>query len=292
MCLIPRVVLEEIGLSLPLFIKWDDSEFGLRAKQAGFPTVTFPGAAVWHVPWTDKNDGVDWQSYFHQRNRFVAALLHSPYDRGGRIVRESLNHQIKHLASLQYSTAELRHLALEDVLVGPHQLHADLPTKLGEVNKFRLQFIDAQLHADRDDLPPVRRKKPPKKGKSDIEIPGRLSTLIAAGLAPLRQLRPARPMAQDYPEAELGAMDAAWFNLVKYDSAVVSMNDGSAVALYQRDPELYRDLLKRTIAMHARLHREWPRLAKDYQDALGEITSPAAWQATFAPYVATGESND
>ncbi|MDQ6686650.1 MAG: glycosyltransferase, partial [Actinomycetota bacterium] len=30
MCLIPTEVLAEIGLSLPLFIKWDDSEFGLR----------------------------------------------------------------------------------------------------------------------------------------------------------------------------------------------------------------------------------------------------------------------
>ncbi len=73
MCLVPRQVLEEIGLSLPLFIKWDDSEFGLRAKRAGYPTVTFPGAAVWHVPWTDKNDALDWQAYFHHRNRFVAA---------------------------------------------------------------------------------------------------------------------------------------------------------------------------------------------------------------------------
>ena len=118
MCLIPRVVLEEVGLSLPVFIKWDDSEFGLRAKEAGYPTVSFPGAAVWHVPWTDKNDGVDWQSYFHHRNRIIAALLHSPYERGGRMVRESLNHQVKHLASLQYSTAELRHLAMEDVLRG------------------------------------------------------------------------------------------------------------------------------------------------------------------------------
>ena len=199
MCLIPRVVLEEVGLSLPVFIKWDDSEFGLRAKQAGYPTVSFPGAAVWHVPWTDKNDGVDWQSYFHHRNRIIAALLHSPYERGGRMVRESLNHQVKHLASLQYSTAELRHLAMEDVLRGPHALHGELATKLAEINAFRKQFSDAQLHADRDDLPPVRRKKPPKKGKSDIEIPGRQGTLIAAGLAPLRQLRPVREMADGLP---------------------------------------------------------------------------------------------
>ena len=49
------------------------------------------------------------------------------------MVRESLNHQIKHLVSMQYSTVELRHQALEDVLAGPERLHADLPTKLAEV---------------------------------------------------------------------------------------------------------------------------------------------------------------
>lgn len=284
MCLIPRVVLEEVGLSLPVFIKWDDSEFGLRAKAAGYPTVSFPGAAVWHVPWTDKNDGLDWQSYFHHRNRIIAALLHSPYERGGRMVRESFNHQVKHLASLQYSTAELRHLAMEDVLRGPHALHGELSSKLADINTFRKQWSDAQLLADRDDLPPVRRKKPPKKGKSDIEIPGRKSTLVAAALAPLRQLRPVREMAEAYPETELAAMDAKWWNLVKYDSAIVSMNDGSSVALYKRDPEHYRDLLKRTIEIHRRFHREWPQLARQYRDALGEITSPEAWEKTFAPY--------
>ena len=135
MCLIPTQVLAEIGLSLPLFIKWDDSEFGLRAREAGYPTVSLPGAAVWHVPWTDKNDEVDWQAYFHQRNRFVAAMLHSQFPHGGKLLRESLNVQLKHLISMQYSTAELRLKALEDVLDGPERLHADLGSKLGEVRE-------------------------------------------------------------------------------------------------------------------------------------------------------------
>ena len=64
MCLIPRVVIDEIGLGLPLFIKWDDAEYGIRAGAAGYPTVSMPGVAVWHVPWTDKNDALDWQAYF------------------------------------------------------------------------------------------------------------------------------------------------------------------------------------------------------------------------------------
>ncbi|MDN5745423.1 MAG: glycosyltransferase, partial [Nocardioidaceae bacterium] len=200
MCLIPRQVIEEIGLSLPLFIKWDDSEYGLRAKAAGYPTVTFPGAAVWHVPWTDKNDALDWQAYFHLRNRYIAALLHSNYPKGGRLIRESLNHQIAHLVSMQYSTAELRLMAMEDVLRGPAALHDQLPTRLPEINSFRKQFSDAQLHADHDDFAPVRREKLPRKGKDMTEVPGRRAQLIAAGLAPLRQLRRPRRLSREHPE--------------------------------------------------------------------------------------------
>jgi len=282
MCLIPRQVLADIGLSLPLFIKWDDSEFGLRAKAAGYPTVTFPGAAVWHIPWTDKNDALDWQSYFHQRNRFVAALLHSPYPKGGRMIRESLNHQIKHIVSMQYSTVELRHQALEDVLAGPEKLHADLPVRLGEVREFVKTFSDARLEGDPDAFPPVRRKKPPRRGKDEAEVPGRLTTLIAAGLAPLRQLRPTRGLSREFPETEIRALDAKWYRLARYDSAIVSMNDGTSAALYRRDPEKVRALMSRTTEIHRRLYTEWPQLAARYRAALEEITSPETWEQTFA----------
>lgn len=288
MCLIPRVVMEEIGLSLPLFIKWDDAEYGLRAKQAGFPTVTFPGAAVWHVPWTDKNDAVDWQAYFHVRNRFVAALLHSPYPRGGRMVREDLNHTIAHLVSMQYSTVEIRHMALEDVLAGPYGLHEQLPTRLAEVNAHRKKFTDAQLDGDREAFPEVRRKKPPRKGRDIVEVPGRLSQLITAGLAPIRHLKPAREMAKEHPEVEIRAIDAKWYRLAAYDSAVVSMNDGTSAAFYQRDAEKFRELVAKTADLHQRLAREWPRLAAEYRAALPEITSPAAWEKTFEPWLGSG----
>jgi galactofuranosylgalactofuranosylrhamnosyl-N-acetylglucosaminyl-diphospho-decaprenol beta-1,5/1,6-galactofuranosyltransferase len=284
MCLIPRQVIAEIGLSLPLFLKWDDSEYGLRAKAAGYPTVTFPGAAVWHVPWTDKNDGVDWQAYFHQRNRFVAALLHSSYPKGGRMIRESRNHQISHLVSMQYSTVEIRHQALLDVLAGPEHLHEMLPTRLAEINAIRKQYTDAVLEPDPDAFPPVRRKKPPRKGRDGTEVPGRLAQLVSAGLQPLRQLKPPRDLSREYPEAEVRAMDAKWYRLASYDSAVVSMNDGASAAFYRREPEVFREQMAKTLEIHERLKREWPRLAEEYRAKLGEITSPEAWDETFRPW--------
>ncbi len=284
MCLIPRAVLERVGLSLPLFIKWDDSEFGLRAKAAGFPTVVFPGAAVWHVPWTDKNDALDWQAYFHQRNRFVAALLHSQYEHGGRMVQESLNHTISHLVAMQYSTVELRLMALRDVLAGPDQLHPDLPTKLADVNAFRKQFSDAQLHADLDAFPPVRREKPPRRGKDGSEVPSKKQMLITAALSPLRQLRAPRKMSREFPEAQIAGVDLKWYRLAQYDSVVASMPDGTSAALYRRDPEHYRALLAETLRLHRTMWQDWPRLAAWYREKLPEITSPEAWEQTFEPW--------
>lgn len=283
-CLIPRAVIAEIGLSLPLFIKWDDSEYGLRAKKAGFPTVTFPGAAVWHVPWGDKNDALDWQAYFHIRNRFIAALLHSAYPRGGRMVRENLNHTIAQLVSMQYSTVEIRQLALDDVLAGPDRLHAMLGTRLAEINAHRKQFTDAQLKSDPDAFAAVRRSKPPRKGRDSVEVPGRLGMLVAAGLAPIRHLKPVRALSREHPEAEVRSMDAKWWRLGGFDSAVVSMNDGSSSALYQRDPEKYRELMAKTLVTHERLRREWPRLAREYRAKLAEVSSPEAWEETFRPW--------
>ena len=66
------------------------------------------------------------------------------------------------------------------------------------------------------------------------------------------------------------------------------MNDGTSAALYRRDPAHYRDLLKQTMAIHAELRREWPRLAEEYRAALGDITSPEAWEKTFAPWMTAG----
>jgi len=290
MCLIPTEVLRTIGLSLPLFIKWDDSEFGVRASAAGFPTVTMPGTAVWHVPWTDKNDALDWQSYFHQRNRTIAALLHSPYDHGGRVVRESFNHQVKHLFSMQYSTAELRHLALEDVLAGPDRLHAELGTKLPQLQAKRVQYPDAQTSPDPDAFPPARRKKPPKKGQDPTQPKGKVGQLLAAATSAVRQTRPVRSLAQRYPEARLAAMDAKWWMIAQFDSVVVSMPDGASASWYRRDQDEFTDLLRRTVEIHQRLHREWPVLARQYRDALPDLVSPEQWTKTFAASMPDAEA--
>jgi galactofuranosylgalactofuranosylrhamnosyl-N-acetylglucosaminyl-diphospho-decaprenol beta-1,5/1,6-galactofuranosyltransferase len=53
-------------------------------------------------------------------------------------------------------------------------------------------------------------------------------------------------------------------------------------AWYKRDRKLFRSLGWRSAVMHARLVRQWPRLADEYRAAAAEFTSPEQWRETFA----------
>ncbi len=281
MCLIPTRAIREIGLSLPMFIKWDDAEFGLRARAAGFPTVTLPGTAVWHVPWTEKDDTLDWQAYFHERNRLVTGLLHSPYDRGGRLVLESLENHAKRMVSMQYSTGEVILLALQDVLDGPERMHRDMTMRLREVRALREGYPDGQMKSDLADFPPPRMKRPPKRGRDAGSAASRVSVLKKAAVGMARQLSTPRELSREHPEALMPHVDQRWWRLAAMDSAIVSTADGGSASWYQRDPQEFRAQMRRSAALHAELLREWPELSRRYKEAVDELTSPEVWKQTF-----------
>jgi galactofuranosylgalactofuranosylrhamnosyl-N-acetylglucosaminyl-diphospho-decaprenol beta-1,5/1,6-galactofuranosyltransferase len=281
MCLIPVEVIQKIGLSLPFFIKWDDIEYGLRAKAAGVPTVSLPGAAVWHVPWHSKDVMVDWQAYFTERNRIITALMYSPYGRGGNMLKESLFVTIKHALAMQYSTAELMLLAIEDALKGPGDLHPSIVTKMGELRDLRAEFVDAQGEFDIDAFPPVRRRKPPRKGREPAPPRNRRAMVLTALRGAIKQLRPVGSFPKQHPEVIVPHVDQTWWMLTKFDSALVSSADGTKMAWYQRDPKRFWSLIRRATALHMRLGRNWDRLRGEYQTALPALTSPESWQETF-----------
>ncbi len=281
MCLVPTSIVREIGLSLPVFIKWDDAEYGIRASRHGYQTVTLPGAAVWHMPWTEKDDTIDWQAYFHQRNRWLAALVYSPYKKGGILPRVSFMVDVKHLLSMQYSAVELRLDALEDLLKGPSHLHETIKTKLPEIRARRADFDDARITKEVSGFPQVKRVKPPRRGKKPKAPKSILTALATAASAGIRQVQGVRPGALEHPEALVPAMDARWWRLSQLDSAIVSSADGSGASWYKRQPEQFRTMMARSIKLHQQLLRDWEKLSKVYAEALPEFTSPQAWKQTF-----------
>ena len=280
MCLIPTSVVRRIGMSLPFFIKWDDAEYGLRARAEGVPTVSLPGAAVWHVPWTAKDDSLDWQAYFHMRNRLVTALIHSPLEHGGSFLRDTFANQIKHLLCSQYSVAELRLRAMEDVMRGPEHLQQTIPTIVSDVRALRAGYDDSAVEREPDVFPDVRSAGTGPVGPLSTPA-SRIGRYLLAAKGALRQLTPVRDGSRSHPEARVPWSEAHWWMLSQFDSAIVSNSDGSGVSWYHRDRDLARDQLSRTISLHRRFYSEWGRLSGSYRSGLNNAAGADAWRSTF-----------
>ena len=284
MCLIPTSIIREVGLPLPAFIKWDDAEFCLRARDAGYPTVSLPGAALWHVSWVGKDDSIDWQAYFHARNRIVAGLLHSPVPRGGTLIRHSRRMDLKHLMMMQYYPVALRHRALRDVLSGPDHMWGNLATAMPAARALAAEHPETVVH--RDSGVPLRSRrgrlvfKRTKRNEFDSPTGLRLRWFTLTTLLS-HWFHAPRPENLAQPEVEFGKGDAHWWRLPLYDSAIVSAADGSGKNVYTRDRAKYRAMLLDSVRLHRRLQREWPKLSQQYRAAQERLTSVDGWNRIF-----------
>ncbi|MFV0319394.1 MAG: glycosyltransferase [Microbacterium sp.] len=284
MCLIPVEVVREVGLSLPAFIKWDDAEYCLRAREAGYSTVSLPGVALWHVSWVGKDDQIDWQAYFHARNRIVTALLHSDVPDGGTLLRHSRRMDLKQLMMMQYYATELRHRALRDVLKGPQHMRANLATALPDARALAASFPETVVHKEAGVPLRSRRGRQAFKnlGTPEHDSPTglRLRWFTASTLFS-HWLHTPRPANVAQPEVEFSKSDAMWWRVPHYDSALVSAADGSGKNIYTRDRAQFRRMLRESVRLHHRLRKEWPQLAAKYRAALPELVSNDAWAKTF-----------
>jgi galactofuranosylgalactofuranosylrhamnosyl-N-acetylglucosaminyl-diphospho-decaprenol beta-1,5/1,6-galactofuranosyltransferase len=277
MCMIPRSVAEELGQPLPLFIKWDDCEYGLRAGEHGYPTVTLPGAAIWHMAWSDKDDAIDWQAYFHLRNRLVVAAMHWDGNIRG-LLASHLKATFKHLLCLEYSTVAIQNRAMDDFLAGPEHIFSILESALPEVRKMRQEYPDAVVLSSATTLPTPSDKRWRKK----VTIPTNpisISTRLSRGV--LHQLRPHDPQHHVRPQINVATQDARWFSLCNVDGVTVTTADGRGVVFRQRDREKMFALLRESVRRQALLARKFNRMRKVYRAALPVLASKQKWESVL-----------
>jgi galactofuranosylgalactofuranosylrhamnosyl-N-acetylglucosaminyl-diphospho-decaprenol beta-1,5/1,6-galactofuranosyltransferase len=280
MCLIPRTVVDAVGMPLPLFIKWDDAEYGLRALAAGFPTVSLPGAAIWHLSWGDKDDASDWQAYFHIRNRLIAAALHSPHAHGGSLFKDMLKHDLRFLITLQYSTVDLHQMAYQDFLAGPDGLFEGMPASVKRARERRETYSDGRVLTSAGDLPLPSMTAAESIAFREIPVgPVQIGRTLAQAIA--HNARPVEPTSREVPQLNVSYQDARWFLLARLDSATVGTADGRGVTFRRRDPKTFRRLLTESIRMLRTMSREFPELQKRYRAAAPELTSGDRWAQAF-----------
>ena len=277
MCMIPRAVADELGQPLPLFIKWDDADYGLRAAEHGYPTVTLPGTAIWHMAWSDKDDAIDWQAYFHLRNRLVVAALHWDGDVRG-LVRSHLKATLKHLLCLEYSTVAIQNKAMDDFLAGPDHIFSILESALPEVHRLRKEYPDAVILPSATQLPPpsglVGRVGEPRTP------PGKAVRLLRGVL---HNLSKADPAHHERPQLNVPTQDSRWFLLCNVDGVTVTTADSRGVVYRQRDRATMFALLRASLQRQRKLLRRFDDMRKSYRDALPTLSGVQAWEAVFDP---------
>ena len=274
LCLIPTAVMEDIGLSLPAFIKFDDIEYGLRAKEHGYATVSLPGVAVWHQAWHDKDPGRSWEEYFNNRNRWVCALLHIDRPKWQMVYQMAYGDANLGLR-LVYSGVKLRHLAMRDVMRGPRYMVDSLPTALATAREARKGFSDTDTRAHITDFPEAATEYEPQgKPKSRKHVQQECFHAVFEALATNRNgaqdARPARAVA---------AKDATWRAFRGQSSVLVTSADGNSVAWCRRDNALFRKQFKRGLILSKEFFKRWDQLAAEYKAAnLGSIEM---WERIF-----------
>ena len=275
MCMIPRRVAEELGQPLPLFIKWDDADYGLRAGEHGYPTVTMPGIAIWHMAWSDKDDAIDWQAYFHLRNRLVVSTLHWDAPVKG-LLKSSIKATIKHLMCLEYSTVAIQNKAIEDFLAGPEYIFSILESALPEVRALRQQYPDAVVL-------PAATALPAPSGRTGAHKPPAAKPVIGMRLARglIHQLSQADPAHHQRPQLNVATQDARWFLLCNVDGVTVTTADGRGVVYRQRDRTKMFALLKASLRQHIRLARKYDHMRRVYREALPELSSQQKWETVL-----------
>lgn len=281
MSLIPVQLLDEIGLSLPVFIKWDDAEYSLRAREAGYATVSLPGAAVWHVSWVDKDDSHDWQAFFHARNRLVAALLHSPFERGGKLWRANLATDLKNLLTMDYYTVAMRHEAVRNVFEGPAQLHADIVDRLPKVRALGKKYRESVLIKDAADRPHFAAREIKNVTTGRVDPGPRGLAFVRMMVSQVWRHAFVKPRGTDRPRAHLAYQDARWFEVPLHDSVLITNAEGSGATWHVRDRRLFRRMLRDSLRLNLRYRRRWNELSAEYRAALPEITSAETWAKTL-----------
>ena len=91
-CVIIRgEVFEKVGLlDHSFFLYWEDADFSMKAKRAGYKIYYYPGTCMWHkVSASTGGSGSPTNDYFLTRNRFFFAMRYAKLRTKFAIVRDT-----------------------------------------------------------------------------------------------------------------------------------------------------------------------------------------------------------
>jgi len=260
----PLNAVDDVGLPLPLFIRGDDIEFGLRLKAHKMPTVALPGVAVWHEPFYCKEGG--WTGYYDLRNLLILAML---YGRSGRLMPSLLIVQwvFGRLLRLDYYSAWLFEQAAREFLAGPDFVVTDAPATRQRVaaaaNRLRGRLVARGEE--------ILTRATGRRGARTL--PG-WGILIARFI--VRNLIRPTPRAETGPRYSVPS-DAPWWDIARHDVVVFDDPNQMHVEVRRRDRRRFIGIGFASLRHATRLFLIYPKIRKRYRDAARRWSGDAFW---------------
>lgn len=124
-CCMPMDVISDNNLPLPIFIKRDDIEYGLRN---GTKFITLNGICVWHEPFEYKS--ASYLEYYYFRNMCIMNSRHRLSFDADRLIAEVKKRILGFILRFRYKDAELSLLGVQHYLLGIDWLKAQDGEKL------------------------------------------------------------------------------------------------------------------------------------------------------------------
>jgi len=111
----PSRVVREHGFPLPLFVREDDVEYGIRVNG---PIMIFPGLYVWHPTYVDSFSTSNY--YYYARNRMAALACNGKLD--GAFIDKLFREMAVEVSAYRYGCCEEMMFGVYDFLSGPEYL--------------------------------------------------------------------------------------------------------------------------------------------------------------------------
>lgn len=269
-CLIPYEVVKATGYPLPFFFQWDDAEYSYRARAHGFPTVTLPGAGVWHADFHWK-DWDEWHRYFNLRNSIITAALHSPFNLN-LLSRVLLAQLVRYLLGMQYGLSATLIKAVEDFLEGPEVLRDGGVAAMKEIRRIRDEYPETKRHKATD-VPGI--------ASNDIGI---INSAPRPSMQRLVLIKRILDRVLGRSRHSLGAIpidEAHWWHVATFDTAVVTDASQEGVRVRSYDRAKMFDLARRGAKVIQRLRKEGAAVQEQYKRAMPELTSRDNWKRLY-----------
>ncbi|OXM46238.1 glycosyltransferase [Amycolatopsis alba] len=269
-CLIPYEVVKATGYPLPFFFQWDDAEYSYRARGAGFPTVTLPGAGVWHADFHWK-DWDEWHRYFNLRNSIITAALHSPFNLN-LLSRVLIAQLVRYLLGMQYGLSATLIKAVEDFLEGPEVLRDGGVAAMKEIRRIRDEYPETKRHKATD-VPGI--------ASNDIGI---INSAPRPSMQRLVLIKRILDRVLGRSRHSLGAIpidEAHWWHVATFDTAVVTDASQEGVRVRSYDRAKMFDLARKGAKVIQRLRKEGAAVQEQYKRSMPELTSRDNWKRLY-----------